>query len=93
MSNFALNFNMFCDMIDQIIDYNKDFVARKGYEKYLTDKYLFAKLRKKQQNHYICTTIKTKFKFCYTRSTRSSSLYGRQKACNNEQRRKRYGQH
>ena len=25
-------------MIDQIIDYNKDFVARKGYEKYLTDK-------------------------------------------------------
>ena len=30
MSNFALNFNMFCDMIDQIIDYNKDFVARKG---------------------------------------------------------------
>lgn len=39
MSNFALNFNMFCDMIDQIIDYNKDFVARKGYEKYLTDKY------------------------------------------------------
>jgi carbonic anhydrase len=26
-------------MIDQIIDYNKDFVARKGYEKYLTDKY------------------------------------------------------
>ena len=27
MSNFALNFNMFCDMIDQIIDYNKDFVA------------------------------------------------------------------
>ena len=29
MSNFALNFNMFCDMIDQIIDYNKDFVARK----------------------------------------------------------------
>ena len=25
MSNFALNFNMFCDMIDQIIDYNKDF--------------------------------------------------------------------
>ena len=39
MSNFALNFNMFCDMIDQIIDYNKDFVAQKGYEKYLTDKY------------------------------------------------------
>ena len=38
MSNFALTFNMFCDMIDQIIDYNKDFVARKGYEKYLTDK-------------------------------------------------------
>ena len=30
MSNFALNINMFCDMIDQIIDYNKDFVARKG---------------------------------------------------------------
>ena len=22
MSNFALNFNMFCDMIDQIIEYN-----------------------------------------------------------------------
>lgn len=39
MSNFVLIFNMFCDMIDQIIDYNKDFVARKGYEKYLTDKY------------------------------------------------------
>ena len=30
MSNFALNFNMFCDMIDQIIDYNKDFVAQKA---------------------------------------------------------------
>ena len=30
---------MFCDMIDQIIDYDKDFVARKGYEKYLSDKY------------------------------------------------------
>ena len=44
MSNFALNFNMFCDMIDQIIDYNKDFVARKGYEKYLTDKYPDKKL-------------------------------------------------
>jgi len=27
MSNFALNFNMFCDMIGQIIDYNKDFVV------------------------------------------------------------------
>ena len=40
MSNFALNFNMFCD----IIDYNKDFVARKGYEKYLTDKYPDKKL-------------------------------------------------
>ena len=26
-------------MIDQIIDYNKTFVAQKGYEKYLTDKY------------------------------------------------------
>ena len=26
-------------MIDQIIDYNKQFVADKGYEKYLTDKY------------------------------------------------------
>ena len=44
MSNFALNFNMFCDMIDQIIDYNKGFVARKGYEKYLTDKYPDKKL-------------------------------------------------
>ena len=31
-------------MIDQIIDYNKDFVARKGYEKYLTDKYPDKKL-------------------------------------------------
>jgi len=30
---------MFCDMIDQIIEYNKTFVAQKGYEKYLTDKY------------------------------------------------------
>jgi len=44
MSNFVLIFNMFCDMIDQIIDYNKDFVARKGYEKYLTDKYPDKKL-------------------------------------------------
>ena len=26
-------------MIDQIIEYNKTFVAQKGYEKYLTDKY------------------------------------------------------
>ena len=26
-------------MIDQIIAYNKEFVAQKGYEKYLTDKY------------------------------------------------------
>ena len=26
-------------MIDQIIDYNKQFVAQKGYEKYVTDKY------------------------------------------------------
>ena len=26
-------------MIDQIIDYNKSFVAQKGYEKYITDKY------------------------------------------------------
>lgn len=26
-------------MIDQILDYNKSFVAHKGYEKYLTDKY------------------------------------------------------
>ena len=31
-------------MIDQIIDFNKDFVARKGYEKYLTDKYPDKKL-------------------------------------------------
>ena len=30
---------MFCDMIDQILDYNKIFVAQKGYEKYLTDRY------------------------------------------------------
>ena len=30
---------MFCDIIDQIIDFNKTFVAQKGYEKYLTDKY------------------------------------------------------
>ena len=26
-------------MIDQIIDYNKTFVAQKGYEKFITDKY------------------------------------------------------
>ena len=26
-------------MIDQIIDYNKTFVAQKGYEEYLTSKY------------------------------------------------------
>ena len=26
-------------MIDQIIDFNKSFVAQKDYEKYLTDKY------------------------------------------------------
>lgn len=31
-------------MIDQIIEYNKTFVARKGYEKYLTDKYPDKKL-------------------------------------------------
>ena len=31
-------------MIDQIIDYNKSFVAQKGYEKYLTDKYPDKKL-------------------------------------------------
>ena len=31
-------------MIDQIIDYNRDFVAQKGYEKYLTDKYPDKKL-------------------------------------------------
>ena len=31
-------------MIDQIIDYNKTFVAQKGYEKYLTDKYPDKKL-------------------------------------------------
>ena len=35
---------MFCDMIDQIIDFNKNFVAQKGYEKYLTDKYPDKKL-------------------------------------------------
>lgn len=26
-------------MIDQILDYNKTFVAQKGYEKYITNKY------------------------------------------------------
>ena len=31
-------------MIDQIIAYNKEFVAQKGYEKYLTDKYPDKKL-------------------------------------------------
>jgi len=31
-------------MIDQIIDYNKTFVAEKGYEKYITDKYPDKKL-------------------------------------------------
>ena len=31
-------------MIDQIIEYNKDFVAQKRYEKYLTDKYPNKKL-------------------------------------------------
>ena len=31
-------------MIDQIIDYNKTFVAEKGYEKYLTSKYPDKKL-------------------------------------------------
>ncbi len=31
-------------MIDQIIEYNKSFVASKGYEKYLTDKYPNKKL-------------------------------------------------
>ena len=31
-------------MIDQIIEYNKTFVAEKGYEKYLTDKYPSKKL-------------------------------------------------
>ena len=31
-------------MIDQIIEYNKEFVTRKGYEKYLTDKYPDKKL-------------------------------------------------
>ena len=25
-SNFALSFNMFCDITDQIIDFNKSFV-------------------------------------------------------------------
>ena len=35
---------MFCDMIDQIIDFNKSFVEQKGYEKYLTDKYPDKKL-------------------------------------------------
>ena len=31
-------------MIDQIIEYNKTFVAEKGYEKYVTDKYPDKKL-------------------------------------------------
>ena len=31
-------------MIDQILNYNKDFVARKGYEPFLTDKYPAKKL-------------------------------------------------
>ncbi len=31
-------------MIDQIIEYNKEFVASKGYEKYITDKYPDKKL-------------------------------------------------
>ena len=31
-------------MIDQIIEFNKNFVAQKGYEKYLTDKYPDKKL-------------------------------------------------
>jgi carbonic anhydrase len=31
-------------MIDQIIDYNKEFVANKGYEQYITDKYPDKKL-------------------------------------------------
>ena len=31
-------------MIDEIIDYNKTFVAEKGYEKYVTDKYPDKKL-------------------------------------------------
>lgn len=31
-------------MIDQIIEYNKTFVAQKGYEQYLTDKYPDKKL-------------------------------------------------
>ena len=31
-------------MIDQIIDFNKSFVAQKSYEKYLTDKYPDKKL-------------------------------------------------
>ena len=35
---------MICDMIDQIIDFNKSFVEQKGYEKYLTDKYPDKKL-------------------------------------------------
>ena len=26
------------DMIDQIIDFNQQFVEKKGYEKYITDK-------------------------------------------------------
>lgn len=53
MSNFALNFNMFCDMIDQIIDYNKDFVARKDYEKYLTDKYPDKKLAERSRGRFL----------------------------------------
>ena len=38
---FVLNHKF---MIDQIIDFNKSFVAQKGYEKYLTDKYPDKKL-------------------------------------------------
>ena len=33
-----------CIMIDQILDYNRRFVAEKGYEKYVTDKYPDKKL-------------------------------------------------
>lgn len=34
-----LDVNYECYMIDQIVEYNRAFVARKGYERYVTDKY------------------------------------------------------
>ena len=43
MRTFAQSFYV-RSMIDQIIEYNKEFVASKGYEKYLTSKYPDKKL-------------------------------------------------